>query len=177
MTLDFVWDHYDTFFVLDHQSPLGDSERPSIAVHDHFLIYWQMNWRFDGLLCKTMSCFWTECFALISLDALEASTTADMLTTGLVILALFSTYCPASQSHEGKGTVGRGDKSLLSLPPCGAPVESRLAWRHALSRTDKVPASDTLTAEPGTRSPASTEQTLYSAEWRKHNYIGPTVYN
>lgn len=123
MTLALVRDHYDTFFVLDHQSPLGDSERPSIAVHDHFLIQGQMNKRLDGLLCKTMSCFWTECFALISLDALEASTTADMLTTGLVIPVLSSTYCPASQSSEGKGAAGRGDKSLSSLPPCGTPVE------------------------------------------------------
>ena len=93
--------------MLDHQSPLGDSERPSTAVHDHFLIQWQLNWRLDGLLCKTMSRFWTECFALILLDVLEDSTRADMLTTSLVTLVLSSTYGPASQSSEGKGTVGR----------------------------------------------------------------------
>lgn len=85
---------------------------------------------------------------------------------------------PCQSEPRGEGeTAGRGDKSLLSLPPCGTPVESRLAWRHALSRTHKVPASDTLTPEPGTRSPASAAQTLYSAEWRKHNYIGPKAYN
>lgn len=180
-TLDFVWDHYDTFFVLDHQSPLGDSERPSIAVRDHFLILWQLNWRLDGLLSKTMSCFWIECFALISLDALEGSTRTDMLTTSLVILVLSSTYCPASQISEGKETVGRrgvrGDKSFSSLPPYGTTAESHSAWRHALSHTHKVPASDTLTPDPGTRSPASAEQTLYSAGSRKHNYIWPTAYN
>lgn len=82
------------------------------------------------------------------------------------------------RGEEDGGKEGvRGDKSLSSLPPCGTPVESRLAWRRALSRTRKVPASDTLTPEPGTRSPASAEQTLYSAKRRKHNYIGPTAYN
>lgn len=157
--------------MLDYQSPLGDRERASTAVRDHFLIQWQLNWRIVGLLCKTMSCFWTECFALISRDALEASSRDDMLTTCLVTLVWFFTYFPASRSSKGKGTVGgvRGDKSLSSLPPCGSPVESRSAWHQALSRTHKVPASDTLTPELGTRSSVSAEQTLYSARWRKHN--------
>lgn len=183
MTLDFVWGHYDTFFVLDHQSPLGDSERPSSAVHEHFLIQWQLNWKLDGLLCETMSCIWTECSALISLDVLEASTTADMLTTSPVILALSLSYHPASHSSEGQGMVGRREegrgeiKAFHLCPQYGMPVESRLAWRRALSHSRKVPASDTLTPEPGTRSPASAEQTLYSAKWRKHNYIGPTACN
>lgn len=106
--------------MLDHQSPLGDRERASTAVRDHFLIQWQLNWRIVGLLCKTMSCFWTECFALISRDALEASSRDDMLTTCLVTLVWFFTYFPASRSSKRKGTVGgvRGDKSLSSLPPC-----------------------------------------------------------
>lgn len=128
-TLDFVWDHYDTFFVLDHQSPLGDSERPSIAAHDHFLIQWQLNWRLDGLLCKTMSCVWTEWSTLISLDALEAPTRADMLTTSLVILVLSSTYCPANQqlfwweggTWEGEEGV-RGDLKKKKKPFISAPI-------------------------------------------------------
>lgn len=36
----FLWGHNDIFFVLDRQSPLGLSEKPSIDVHDHFLIQW-----------------------------------------------------------------------------------------------------------------------------------------
>lgn len=31
---------HDIFFVSDRQSPLGPSEKPSIDVHDHFLIQW-----------------------------------------------------------------------------------------------------------------------------------------
>lgn len=182
MTSDFVWDHYDTFFVPDHQSPLGETERPSIAVHDHFLIQWQLNWRLDGLLCKTMSCFWTELFALISLDALEVSTNGWYVNNQSGYSSSILHLLPCQSEHRGEGDSGggggiSGDKSLSSLPPCGTPVESRLAWRRALSRTHKVPASDTLTPEAGTRSPASAEQTLYSAKWRKHNYIGPTAYN
>lgn len=36
----FLQDHNDIFFVPDRQSPLGPSEKPSIDVHDHFLIHW-----------------------------------------------------------------------------------------------------------------------------------------
>lgn len=166
--------------MLDHQSPLGDGERASIAVRDHFLIQWQLNWRIVGLLCKTMSCFWIECFALNSGDALEASSRVDMLTTCLVILLLFSTYFPASQSSKGKRGQWEGwgeIKAFHLFAPYGSPVAPRSAWQHALSRTHKVPASDTLTPELGTRSPVSAEQTLYSARWRKHNCIGPAAYN
>lgn len=99
-------------------------------------------WKIDGLLSKTMSCFWFECFALISLNALEGSIRADMLTTSVLILVLSSTYCPASQISEGKKTMGRKgvrrDRSLSSLPPYGTPVDTHSVWRHALSRTHKV---------------------------------------
>lgn len=97
-----------------------------------------------------------------------------MLTTGLVILVLSSSFHPASQSCEGKGT---GVKAFHLRPPYGRPVELRLVRRHAFPRTHKVLASDTLTRVPGTGSSASAKQTLYSAEWRKHNYIRPTAYN
>lgn len=180
LTLDFVWDHYDTFFVLAHQSPLGDSERPSTAVHDHFLIQWQLNWRLDGLLSKTMSCFWVECFSLISLDALGGLTRADMLTTSLVILGLSSTSCPASQISEGKETRERWESSLglqTTTFHMGLLWSHTQEWQHALSHTHKVPGSDTLTPEPGISSPANAKQTLYSASSRKHNYIWPTAYN
>lgn len=149
--------------------PIRGQWKPPIAVLDHFLIHWQLNWRLDGLLCKTMSCLLPEWLALISLDALETSTRADMLTTSLVILVLSSTYCSASQSSKGKGDRGRkrgrGEarpKPLISAA-YGSPVESDSAWRHALTRTHKLPSSDILTPEPGTKSSASVEQTLYSA--------------
>lgn len=95
-------------FVSHHQSPLGDSEKPSTAVDDHFLIQ-QLNWRLDGLSCKTMSCFWTECLALISLDVLEAATRVDMLTTSLVTLDLSSTLvCGLSELQGDKDTGEEG---------------------------------------------------------------------
>lgn len=40
MTNTFLRGQDDMFFVPDHQSPLGDSEKPSIDVHEHFLIHW-----------------------------------------------------------------------------------------------------------------------------------------
>lgn len=72
-----------------------------------------------------MSCFRTECLALISLDALEASTTVDMLTTALLILVLSSTYRSARRGAlRGRGQregprKKRLKKSLSSLPPEG----------------------------------------------------------
>ncbi len=50
---------------------------------------------------------------------------------------------PCQSELGGKGDVGKegpgADKILSSLPPYGSPVESHLAWRHALSRTHKIP--------------------------------------
>lgn len=108
-----------------YQSPLRGQSKSFITVHDHFLMQWQLNWRLDWLLCKTMSCFWTEYFTLISLNPpSKAWRRADMLTTGSGLLP----FCPPPTALPVKALSGVGgggkkgarrDKSLSSPLPYG----------------------------------------------------------
>lgn len=94
-----------------------------------------------------MSCFRTECLALISLDALEASTTVDMLTTVLLILVLSSTYRSARRrAPRGRGQrEGPRKKRLKKKPFISAPRRT-LVWLDAFCRTVRLLPSHTHAA-------------------------------